>query len=249
MKKVILTAAAVFAFGFANAQDAKSNDQKVKFGAKAGLNLSMLNGESGSEVGFHVGGVAEIKFNDKISLQPELMFSTEGGKYAYNGSIGGTYYTYNQEIKLNKIILPVMFKYYVIPNLSVEVGPQLDYIVSGKSNAELFAPDFNQRLSEDTDMNNTTSTIVVTQSDGSKTATPVMHDFGFKKLNFGVNFGAGYQLACGLFFQGRYNLGLTEFVTNANLLGASVAGTTLDPSHYGESFKNSNIQFSVGYKF
>ena len=32
MKKIIMTAAAVFAFGFANAQD-------VKFGVKGGLNL------------------------------------------------------------------------------------------------------------------------------------------------------------------------------------------------------------------
>lgn len=242
MKKVFLTMAALFAFGFANAQD-------VKFGAKAGLNLSMLSGGSDSKVGFHVGGVAEIKFNDKVSLQPELMFSTEGGKNSYNGNLGGTYYTYNQEIKLNKIIMPVMFKYYVIPNLSLELGPQLDYIVSGKSNSVLFAPDFNQKLTEDADMNDTNSNIVLTESDGTTTSTPVTHDFGFKKLNFGINFGAGYQLASGLFFQGRYNLGLTDFVSNANLLGSSVGGTTLDPSHYGESFKNSNIQFSVGFKF
>ncbi|MEO8515308.1 MAG: outer membrane beta-barrel protein, partial [Flavobacterium sp.] len=88
MKKLVVLAA-LLAFGYSNAQDAKSSDKGVSFGAKAGLNLSMLSGGGDSEIGFHIGGLAEFKFTDKISLQPELMFSTEGGNNDYNGSLGG----------------------------------------------------------------------------------------------------------------------------------------------------------------
>ena len=62
MKKLLLTAAAVFAFGFANAQE-------VKFGVKAGLNINTITGgylSGTSKVGFHVGGLAEIKLSDKF---------------------------------------------------------------------------------------------------------------------------------------------------------------------------------------
>ena len=54
-------------------------------------------------------------------------------------------------------------------------------------------------------------------------------------LDLGLNFGLGYQLDMGLFFDGRYNLGLSN----------------LDDSDSSDDFsqKNSVIQISVGYKF
>jgi hypothetical protein len=244
MKKATLTAIALFAFGFANAQE-------VKFGAKAGLNLSSLSDGDGMKTGFHVGGVVEIKFNDKIALQPELMYSMEGGDYSYSGSLGTTPYEWDQEIELNKIILPIMFKYYVIPNLSLEAGPQLDYIVSNNSKAVLSVPGAGVSITEDTDMDETSSILVQSAPGMSAPIGTSNHDFGFKKLNFGVNFGAGYQLPMGLFFQARYNLGLTEFTDNSNWLGSTIndGTTSIDPSKAGNGIKNSNIQISVGYKF
>lgn len=57
-----------------------------------------------------------------------------------------------------------------------------------------------------------------------------------KGIDFGVNFGLGYQLDMGLFFDGRYNLGLTDIA---------------DERADGDDGSNQNavIQFSVGYKF
>jgi len=72
MKKIILSAVVVFAFGISNAQS-------VKFGAKAGLNLANLNSKStvagepdpdtSMKVGFHVGGLP------KLSLPTNLQFN------------------------------------------------------------------------------------------------------------------------------------------------------------------------------
>jgi hypothetical protein len=119
MKKIILTAAAVFAFSFANAQD-------MKFGAKGGLSMSSNTlGEHTSLLAFHLGGFAEFKISGKFAVQPELLYSAQGGKV----SAGGADYTTN----LNYINIPVMAKYYVADAFSIEAGPQIGFLMSAKS--------------------------------------------------------------------------------------------------------------------
>ncbi len=57
----------------------------------------------------------------------------------------------------------------------------------------------------------------------------------FSGFDYGVNFGLGYKLPGGIFFQGRYNLGLAN---------------VFDSEEFGdEKGKNSVIQVSVGYMF
>ena len=76
MKKIILSAVAVMAFGFANAQE-------VKFGVKAALNVASLTGDVedvSSLVGFQVGGFAEIKLSEKFAIQPEVLYSAQGAE-------------------------------------------------------------------------------------------------------------------------------------------------------------------------
>jgi hypothetical protein len=260
MKKVLLMTAALFAFGFSNAQDAKSNDKQVQFGVKAGLNVSMLSGgdlgvnltsDTKSKVGFHIGGLAEIKFNDKFSIQPELLYSQEGGNNTYSTDYSGTFYTFDQDITLSKINLPIIFKYYVIEGLSIEAGPQLDYIMKAKSDATVIVPGSGQ-ITYNTDMSDNTGTIMVANYGGSSDSAAFSHDYGLKKLNFGFDLGAGYQLpSMGLFFQARYTLGLTDFTDNDYFMAGTVQGssTPVDVRQTGSSFKNSNLQISVGYKF
>jgi opacity protein-like surface antigen len=120
MKKIILSAVAVFAFGFANAQE-------VKFGAKAALNVATLTGDvedASSLVGFQVGGFAEIKISDKFSVQPELLYSAQGASFD-----GG-------DTKLNYLNIPVMAKFYVADAFSLEAGPQVGFLLSAKSDGE-----------------------------------------------------------------------------------------------------------------
>ncbi|MGH2665844.1 porin family protein [Flavobacterium sp.] len=116
MKKVVLTAAALFAFGFANAQE-------VKFGVKAGLNLANLSGDlenTSMKASFHVGGFAEIKLSDKFGIQPEVLYSVQGADVD-----GGTY-------EFSYVNVPVMAKFYPIPQLSLEAGPQIGFLTSAK---------------------------------------------------------------------------------------------------------------------
>jgi hypothetical protein len=116
MKKIILTVAAVCAFGFANAQE-------TKFGVKGGLNLANFSGdiEDGSTLaGLNIGVFAEIKLSDKFVFQPEVLFSGQGAD-SNEGSFN-----------LNYINVPLMMKYYVADKFNFEAGPQIGFLTSAK---------------------------------------------------------------------------------------------------------------------
>ncbi|MHC0442284.1 porin family protein [Flavobacterium sp. 3-210] len=131
MKKIILSAVAVMAFGFANAQD-------VKFGVKGGLNVSTITGDienASSKVGFHVGGFAEIKLSEKFAIQPELLYSTQGAKEKGEFEYEGNVYDAELNYKLAYINLPIMAKYYIVEKFNVEAGPQIGFLVNAKAEA------------------------------------------------------------------------------------------------------------------
>ncbi len=91
MKKTLLFI--VLTFATANIASA----QKAKFGIKAGLNIpTILNSESEKDAsgnldktevspGFQVGLTAQLPFNDVFGAQGELLYTTRGGVYKYDG--------------------------------------------------------------------------------------------------------------------------------------------------------------------
>lgn len=212
MKKLLFAAIAVFTFG-ANAQD-------MNFGAKAGLNVTTLTGDvqdTNSLIGAHAGVFAEFKISDKFSFQPELLFSMQGAKeeYSETETFGGTTYTYNEEskLKLSYINIPLMAKYYVAEKFSLEAGPQIGFLISAKADYE----------TSETAGGTTTS----------ESASVDVKD-NFKGIDFGLNFGFGYDFTEKLSAGARYNLGLS----NINDVDGSSA-----------EVKNAGFQISLGYKF
>ena len=62
---------------------------------------------------------------------------------------------------------------------------------------------------------------------------------GLKSSNFGINFGAAYELAGGFFVDARYNLGLSD-----------ISDIEVDPIFSGDvSLKTKGFQLGVGYRF
>ena len=90
MKKIILSTLFVLAFGFTYAQ-------KAEFGIKGGLNSSDFSGDTEGmdfkpRIGFNIGAFAAIKLSEKVTLQPEILYSTQGAEAQnveaeYNGDI------------------------------------------------------------------------------------------------------------------------------------------------------------------
>src|SRR5690606_22887776 len=111
-------------------------DQSHEFrlGAKMGVNIASLGGDSyygglgslGSRTSFHIGGLAEIPLMGKFSLQPELLYSSEGSDWSF-GSVG-------DNTKLDYIRVPVLAKFYIIEGLSAEAGPVLGVLVNAEGN-------------------------------------------------------------------------------------------------------------------
>lgn len=192
MKKLFFLTLALCTVLVTNAQKSK-REEGIKLGIKGGLNVANLMGDVEDvaiRTSIHAGLVAEIIVNDKFSIQPELLYSGQGASVTSTG--GG-------RIKLDYITLPVLAKFPIAKNLSLETGPQVGFLVSGKYKTN----DSNDKIED------------------------------VKTIDFGLNAGLNYELNNGVFFQARYNLGLT------------------DTGYAGENNRASNtvIQFSIGKLF
>lgn len=109
---------------------------QVAFGAKAGVNFSDITGERvdsfDGRTSFHIGVVAEIEISEKFSLQPELIYSSQGSNYTedFDGE------DFDGLVKVDYLNIPLMAKYYVIKGLSLEAGPQIGFLLSAKDEYE-----------------------------------------------------------------------------------------------------------------
>ncbi len=128
MRKILLFAVfTVFSLSAAQSQE-------LRFGAKAGVNVAFLGGDLGiaelsSRTSFHIGGLVEIPLSEKFSIQPELLYSSEG----YDQWI---LFFSTTEVELDYLRVPILAKYYIINGLSVEAGPNLGLLIAANRDGE-----------------------------------------------------------------------------------------------------------------
>jgi hypothetical protein len=99
--------------------------QTVSIGPKVGLNISNYTGgniESDALVGFHLGGILNLGIGKTFSLQPEVLFSTQGAKVKSNAQA--------KDFKTTYVAVPVMAKFRSAGGLYFEVGPQVSFRTS-----------------------------------------------------------------------------------------------------------------------
>ncbi|PRB03609.1 opacity protein [Chryseobacterium sp. MYb7] len=129
MKKLILGLALV-AGTFTFAQKTSTStaaSSPVRFGLKAGLNISSIsNSDANSKAGFYGGVFANIPVAQDFSVQPEVLYSGMGAKAKANSNV---------KLNTDYIAVPVMLQYNLIPNLYVEAGPQFGFLISAKGKA------------------------------------------------------------------------------------------------------------------
>ncbi len=159
----------------------------IRYGIKAGLNLStMSNGMEfdpgfGMGAGFRVGAVANFHWGQRTAtslpgtgwfgLQPEVMYS-----YQSVTSDGGN-------INMHYVQVPVMLKIYPLSALSIEVGPEFNYLVATSPK----------------DVTVDGATVKVGDCSG---------------FNIGIGAGVAYELKMGLMFGARYSFGFTDMAKN-----------------------------------
>ena len=108
--------------------------QGIDLGIKAGATFANLTGatDASTKTGFVGGAFLTIKFSDKIAIQGDLLYSQQGAKLELD------------DINLNYINFPIVFKYYIIKRINIQAGPQFGTVVNDNL-GEVFGPngDFN----------------------------------------------------------------------------------------------------------
>lgn len=132
MKKIILAAVLFIA------TSAAVQAQFLQIGVKAGVNFASQTGDAYLEdvafdkdgiTSFHAGLVAELKLLESFSIQPELLYSTQGATYKNAGN--------EFKNELGYLSIPVMAKFYLGKSFSIEAGPQASFLLSERNDFDV----------------------------------------------------------------------------------------------------------------
>jgi hypothetical protein len=106
-----------------------TSSRKFSWGYKIGLNGSNIRIENGEnsdwKTGLVTGLFLNFKTSDKMSLQPELLYSSMGGRQVFEPN--------SSSLRLNYFSIPLLVKYRASNKLSIVGGPQIDMLIQAKS--------------------------------------------------------------------------------------------------------------------
>jgi len=208
MKKILILVTALALTIGATAQE-----KPFTYGVKAGLNFSLLSSgkveamgmsfntdASDMLTGFFVSGHFNYSFGRLFGIQPELSFSTQGGKISWDDY--GVEFT--ETDRLNYINIPILFEVKPMTNFSIFVGPQVGFniyksaTIKGGGESETFSgSDLDDILKED----------------GRK----------FNSFDIAAVVGLQYAIAGKYLISARYNIGFTT-VLDSDTDGVSISG-------------------------
>ena len=170
----------------------------MKYGVKAGLNMTSMSNDMafdpgfGMGVGFRIGGFLNMRWGYRTEnsskgtglwgFQPELMYSNQAVK------------TDAGDIKMNYIAVPLLLKVYPTTALSIEVGPELSYLISTSP-----------------------STMAVDRAE--------VKVGDCKGMNIGATAGLAYDFEMGLTVGARYTYGFTDMAKNLKWKNSNIQVT------------------------
>lgn len=198
--------------------------QETRFGVKAGYSLSNLKFTDSEENyntdpmhTYYFGGLVEHKLSDKFGLQAEVLYSPLGGKVVQtveDEEEANVFFNLKSKSTFGTLLIPVSAKYFITEYLSVSAGASFGVILSAKQKTVFDAgfniPGLELEGDDETDIKNQVNT-----------------------LNIAPFLGAEFALENGLFFDARYNMGVS------NLAKDSGDG----------KLTNSFAQVGVGFRF
>jgi hypothetical protein len=211
MNKKVLTVmlAIVLMAGYAQAQ--------LAFGVRAGLNLTNLDGDftdnNKMKPGFQLGAVADYALSKAVSIQPGILFATQGCKFQITETVEGEQMKIKSTTNLNYLQIPVNAQFKIDMGgvkLLLQAGPYLGFALSGKNRTESTVAGITEK--EDND-------VKIGSGEGET-----------KRFDLGLGAGAGLQFG-NIQASAGYNFGLTninnksEFIENNRLWNTGLAVT------------------------
>jgi len=212
----------VFLFLLAVVFTASYTQAQFTFGVRAGFNLTNMTAEIDTKMkpGFQIGVVGDYAISDNFSIQPGVLFATQGCRFSFTEDI---FYRFSPmggkspmetetsvSVNVNYLQIPVNAQYKIAlggMKLLLQAGPYLGYALNAKGIAE---------------------------SEGSKEEEKMKFgskDDEMRAFDFGLGFGAGLQF-------GNIQTGLGYNVGLANLINID-----------NTSMKNSGLAFTITYLF
>lgn len=124
MKKSILSVTAIILFA------SVSMAQSFHLGAKAGANLGKIDGKSFKDefnLGYQLGGFAEIDFTKGFGIQPEVLFS-QTNTTVTDEPLSGL--KPGEKINLNYLSVPILLRFNTSKLLTLHLGPQFSVLTN-----------------------------------------------------------------------------------------------------------------------
>lgn len=181
---------AIFLIMFSSLSSFTQEEKKVRFGVKAGVNLSNILHETYSvradgdyKLGYQIGTFAKIKLVDNLYFTPELLYSIQGKKdLVMSTNESGNYYGFQKASIIEKnVLLPLLIHYYPMKGFNIYIGPQLDYFFD-----------------------------ISVKMDSDEFQHTEVYSSSVSEYNFGVLGGIGYDFRSNLGVELRYNYGFNR---------------------------------------
>ncbi len=97
---------------------------KLHYGVKAGVNYSdFMNTDFKTEgsIGFHGGAIITFDISDRLAIQEDFMFSTQGTRMKND--------LFEQDIELSYLNVPIVLQYHSKMGFYLEAGPQFNMLI------------------------------------------------------------------------------------------------------------------------
>ena len=169
----------------------KSQSQELLYGFTGGLNMNTIytsNDEGGLKIGFNLGGLAQYRLDNKMSVIANVKLSSKGQQYSKIIDDQNNYLKIYHSTSSYYIDIPILYQYMVKDLIGLEIGPSFNFCLGGKDKSKI---------------GNTTADITKFQKGE------------FNPFELGLVFGAftrdlGQSSFNNIFIEFRYFLGLTN---------------------------------------
>ncbi|MBR6775217.1 MAG: PorT family protein [Bacteroidales bacterium] len=169
------------------------NSQELVFGFTGGLNMNTIStkeSDGGLKMGANIGGIAQLKLNDEMSLMANLRFSSKGQQFSKIIDSNNNYLKIYNSTSLYYIDIPLLYQYYFEDIIGVEAGPTFNFCLGGKNKEKIGNEEWN-----------------VTKFEKGT----------YNPFEFGLAFGIftrdlGQSAFNNIFIEFRYFIGLTDFI-------------------------------------
>lgn len=169
------------------------NSQELVFGFTGGLNMNTIStkeSDGGLKVGANIGGIAQLKLNDEMSLMANLRFSSKGQQFSKIIDSNNNYLKVYNSTSLYYIDIPLLYQYYFEDIIGIEAGPTFNFCLGGRNKEKIGNEEWN----------------VAKFEKGT-----------YNPFEFGLAFGVftrdlGQNAFNNIFIEFRYFIGLTNFI-------------------------------------